>query len=75
MRRKKTPIAILRASKLCGDVARRTDRPRTAVADYAARYSYLEPHMIEEAAHAYLEGWDAADAALARGEARHRRLY
>ena len=75
MRRKKTPIDLLRASKLCGDVARRTDRPRTAVADHVSRYSYLEPHMIEEAAHAYLEGWDAADASLALGEGHARRIH
>jgi hypothetical protein len=61
VRLKKTPIDVLRASHLNGAVCQRSDQPRSEVAEYVTRYVRMEPHQLEEIAHAWLSGWDEAE--------------
>ena len=57
VRRKRPPLVWIAAARLAGDVARRSDGPRTDGADYRPNC----PDFIDELRAVWLAGWDEAD--------------
>jgi hypothetical protein len=64
------PRLLVGVARLCGDVARHTNLPRSAVAGHLTAYAYLSPPQLGELSAAWLEGWDGADGRITSGDPR-----
>jgi hypothetical protein len=59
---------LVGVARLCGDIARHTNLPQSAVGSYLLAYAYLPPPQRCELSAAWLEGWEGADERIATGD-------